>query len=80
MIGRIGKDYSKKMREKIDTLRGRRIYERRLAIVEPAFANIEYNKGMNRFTLRGRKKVDIQWKLYCMVHNIGKICTLSMPT
>lgn len=34
MIGRIGKDYSAKMREKIDTPRGRGIYERRLAIVE----------------------------------------------
>lgn len=80
MIGRIGKDYSKKMREKIDTLRGRMIYEKRLAIVEPVFANIGYHKGMNRFTLRGRKKVDIQWKLYCMVHNIGKICSLAMAT
>jgi hypothetical protein len=27
---------------------------------------------MNRFTLRGQRKVDIQWKLYCIVHNIGK--------
>ena len=78
MIGRIGENYSEKMREKIDTLRGRDIYGKRLGIVEPPFANIEYHKGMNRFTLRGRKKVDIQWKLYCMVHNIGKICTLAM--
>jgi hypothetical protein len=30
---------------------------------------------MNRFTLRGRIKVNIQWLLYCMVHNIGKILT-----
>ena len=22
---------------------------------------------------RGRKKVDTQWKLYCMVHNIEKL-------
>ena len=78
MIGRIGKNYSDRMKKKIDTLRGREIYEKRLAIVEPPFANIEYHKGMNRFTLRSRKKVDIQWKLYCMVHNIGKICTLAM--
>jgi len=80
MIGRIGINYSDKMRKKIDTLRGREIYEKRLAIVEPAFANIEYHKGMNRFMLRGRRKVDIQWKLYCMVHNIGKICTVAMAS
>jgi hypothetical protein len=31
-----------------------------------------YNKKMDRFSLRGKKKVNIQWLLYCMVHNIGK--------
>ena len=28
---------------------------------------------MERFTLRGRSKVDAQWKLFCIVHNIGKL-------
>jgi hypothetical protein len=28
---------------------------------------------MDRFTLRGRIKVTIQWMLYCLVHNIEKI-------
>lgn len=30
-------------------------------------------KRLNRFTLRGREKVDGQWKLYCLVHNIEKL-------
>ncbi|MDQ3267420.1 MAG: transposase [Pseudomonadota bacterium] len=34
------------------------------------FGNLRHNKQLNRFTLRGRKKVDAQWKLYRMVHNI----------
>ena len=63
----------KEMAEKIDTERGRNIYHQRIAIAEPVFANIKYGKGMNRFTLRGKIKVNIQWILYCMVHNIGKI-------
>lgn len=61
------------MIKKIDTKRGREIYSKRLAIVEPCFANIEYHKKMNRFTLRGKKKVNVQWNLYCIVHNLGKI-------
>jgi len=65
--------YSKKMIEKIDTQAGREKYSERLGIVEPVFANITVNKGLNYFTLRGKKKVNIQWKLYCMVHNIEKI-------
>ncbi|MGH1469543.1 MAG: transposase, partial [Cellvibrionaceae bacterium] len=30
-------------------------------------------KRLNRFSLRGKTKVDTQWKLYCMVHNIEKL-------
>jgi transposase len=66
---------SRRMKQKIDTPEGRKLYQRRLAIVEPVFANIKAHKMMNRFTLRGRVKVDIQWKLFCMIHNIGKILT-----
>lgn len=61
------------MKAKIDTPAGKKIYARRLAIVEPVFANICVHKHMNRFTLRTKRKVDVQWKLYAMVHNIGKI-------
>jgi transposase len=64
---------SRKMAGKIDTEMGRKIYPRRIAISEPVFANIRTHKRLDRFTLRTKIKVDIQWMLYCMVHNIGKI-------
>src|SRR5512139_2418181 len=67
----------KEMEEKIDTERGREIYHRRIGIAEPVFADIKYGKGLDRFTLRGRIRVNIQWVLYCMVHNIGKILTFG---
>jgi len=65
-----------KMREKIDTAKYKKLYSRRLGIVEPVFADITYCKGITRFTLRTQKKVNIQWKLYCVVHNIGK-CNMA---
>jgi hypothetical protein len=37
------------------------------------FGNIRHNKGLDRFTLRGRGKVDTQWKLFALVHNIEKL-------
>jgi len=37
------------------------------------FANLRHNKKLDRFTLRGQRNVDSQWKLYCMVHNIEKL-------
>jgi len=61
-----------RMKWKVDTPYGRGIYSRRMATVEPVFANLQ-NKGMRRFTLRGRRKVDVQWQLFTMVHNIEKI-------
>lgn len=63
------------MKAKIDSERGRKIYARRLGIVEPVFANICVHKRMHRFTLRSKLKVDVQWRLFALVHNIGKIHT-----
>ncbi len=64
---------SKRMRDKIDTEEGREKYEKRMGIVEPVFGNIKARKKLNYFTLRTKIKVNIQWTLYCMVHNIEKI-------
>ncbi|MBW1769498.1 MAG: transposase [Deltaproteobacteria bacterium] len=72
-IGADETNYSKAMGEKIDSDQGRKIYPKRMAIVEPVFANIRTQKQMDRFTFRGKIKVNIQWMLYCMVHNIEKI-------
>ncbi len=67
------KIHSERMKRKLDSEDGRRLYGQRFATVEPVFANIRYNKPLNRFTLRGRQKVDTQWKLFCLVHNIEKL-------
>ena len=61
------------MKAKIDSDEGKKIYARRLGIVEPVFANICVQKHMNRFTVRTKRKVDVQWTLFVLVHNIGKI-------
>jgi transposase len=62
-----------RMKRAIDSERGRELYGQRFATVEPVFGNLRANKRLNRFTLRGRQKVDTQWKLYCLVHNIEKL-------
>ena len=65
--------YTDKMKRRIDSPEGRARYGQRFATVEPVFGNLRHNKQLNRFTLRGRTKVDGQWKLYCLVHNIEKL-------
>ena len=65
--------HTARMRVRIDSVIGRAQYGCRFATVEPVFANLRHNKQLDRFTLRGRTKVDAQWKLYCLVHNIEKL-------
>jgi hypothetical protein len=65
--------YTDLMRRAIDSPEGKALYGRRFATVEPVFGNIRHNKRLNRFTLRCQKKVDTQWKLFCLVHNIEKL-------
>ena len=65
------------MRRKFDTFFGRFIYNKRIAIVEPVSGNLK-NKGMDRFTLRGKRKVNTQWQLFSLVHNIEKIAHVGV--
>jgi hypothetical protein len=54
------------MKRRIDSDQGKQMIAARFATVEPVFGNLRHNKRLARFTLRGRIKVDGQWKLYCM--------------
>ena len=65
--------FTRPMQRRLDSAEGRAQYGRRFATVEPVFANLRHNKGLARFTLRGRAKVDGQWKRFCLVHNIEKL-------
>lgn len=68
--GRTATDWMKK---RVDSREGKEIYSHRMSTVEPVFGNIGTNKRLNRFSLRGKKKVQGQWRLFCLVHNIEKL-------
>ncbi|MEW6410343.1 MAG: IS1182 family transposase [Nitrospirota bacterium] len=65
--------FTQKMKRKIDLIKGRLIYNRRLGTAETPFAYIRSILGLDRFTLRGKRKVNTQWLLYCIVHNLKKV-------
>ena len=68
-----GPTFTDRMKRKIDSNVGRVIYGMRLAISEPPFSHITSVLGLDRFTLRGKTKVNTQWNLFCIVHNLTKI-------
>jgi transposase len=64
---------TQRMIRKFDSPRGRFLYSRRMGIIEPVFGHIRNALGLKQFSLRSKAKVDIQWKLYCIVHNLKKL-------
>jgi len=66
-------NYTDWMKHRVDSPKGKLIYSHRMSVVEPVFGNIGTNKRLNRFSLRGKTKVQGQWRLYCLVHNIEKL-------
>jgi len=68
-----GKTATDWMKKRIDSLEGKTIYSHRMSVVEPVFGNIGTNKRLNRFSLRGKRKVQGQWQMFCLVHNIEKL-------
>jgi len=61
------------MKQRVDSDKGKQIYGHRMSTVEPVFANITCSKKLKRFSLRGKDKVQGQWQLFCVIHNIEKL-------
>jgi hypothetical protein len=74
-VGRIPQHLTvkEKMARKLRTKKGRAEYARRKAIVEPPFGQIKHCRGSRQFQLRGLGKMQSEWKLVCLTHNLLKL-------
>jgi len=61
------------MRELLSTPRGRAIYARRKAIVEPVFGQIRACRGIRQMSFRSLIKNRCEWLLICATHNVLKL-------
>ena len=68
-----GLDAKGKMARKLRKKAGREIYAKRKTIVEPVFGQTKEARGLRRFLLRGLTKVNGEWLLWGMTHNINKL-------
>jgi transposase len=73
--GPIPKDATpkQKMARKTRTKKGRKIYSRRKAIVEPVFGQIGTVQDGRRVRIRGKPAARAQWRFHCMIHNLLKL-------
>lgn len=72
----IKKEYSKIQYDnlkKLLTKRGEEEYKKRMHTAEPPFGNIKYNLGYRYFLVRGTDKVQGEFNLMCLAHNVKKI-------
>ena len=66
-----------RMRDKMKTEKGKKVYSLRQITIEPVYGNIKQNLGFREFLLRGLEKVKIEMNLVCIAHNLQKIWRLS---
>ncbi len=65
--------YEKQMKAKMDSQQGRIVYSKRMSLVEAVFGNLKFNLGFGRYRLRGLKKVQGEFLLMCIAHNLKKL-------
>jgi hypothetical protein len=73
--GRIptGLSTADRMRRKLRTKQGRQRYGLRKELSEPVFGQIKQARGFRQFLLRGKEKVNGEWQLICIGHNLLKL-------
>ena len=62
-----------RMREKLATPAGKLLQKARQGIVEPVFAYIKERRAFRRFSFRGLAKVQAEWSIVCLTHNLLKL-------
>ena len=59
-----------RMKRKLQTKVGKSVYAARKCVVEPVFGQIKQARGFRQFLLRGKEKVQGEWALLCLTHNL----------
>ena len=62
-----------KMARRNRTKKGRAEYARRKVIIEPVFGQIKAGQGFRNFLMRGLEKMQGEWTLVCLTHNLLKL-------
>jgi len=68
-----GLDAKGRMARKLRKKEGREIYAMRKTIVEPVFGQTKEARGLRRFLLRGLEKVNSEWTIWGLTHNLNKL-------
>lgn len=65
-----------RVRQRLRSKAGRKIYRRRQAVVEPVFGTLKEQRGIRRFRRRGLPAVTVEWLMTAIAYNIGRMLTV----
>jgi transposase len=68
-----GAPFIEQMRRRLQTSEGRQAYDQRKSTIEPVFGIIKEAMGFRRFSLRGLKKVNLEWTLVSLSYNLKRL-------
>ncbi|WP_273125330.1 transposase, partial [Bacillus weihaiensis] len=64
---------TKKIRKRLQSEKGRKLYSQRKCDVESVFGQIKHNQQFRRFSMRGLQKIRLNGGLLCVAHNCKKM-------
>jgi transposase len=67
------REYRRQARENLHSAQGIALRKQRCIEPESTFGDVKHNMGFRRFHLRGLEKVQIEWALICIAHNLRKL-------
>jgi hypothetical protein len=68
------------MRRVVASEAGGELYRKRQGMIEPVFAQVKFNRKIDRFQRRGRAAVRSEWRLIAATHNLLKLHSHQIAT
>lgn len=65
--------FRQKARQELNSEQGQELRKKRCIEIESCFGDIKHNMGFRRFHLRGQRKVETEFSLVAMAHNLRKL-------
>jgi transposase len=70
------REYRQQARENLLSDQGITLRKQRCIEPESTFGDVKHNLGFRRFHLRGLEKVETEWALVCIAHNLRKLAAI----
>ena len=76
---RIGHPGLQRVRQRLRSPAGRKLYERRKGLIEPVFGTLKEHRGMRKFHRRGLEGANTEFLLMALSFNLTRLHGMQQP-